>query len=85
MSATRKIALVEIFKELRVHRQDAGLTQKQLAQQSGASQQTISAIENGVMEPSIKLIRKLMKPLGIETVIIEAEEKYGKTNHACVE
>ncbi|MCL2861399.1 MAG: helix-turn-helix domain-containing protein [Firmicutes bacterium] len=46
------------IKELR---EEKGLTQKQLANQIGVDQRTISSYEIGHTEPDIKTIRKLCK------------------------
>ena len=49
------------LKELRAKR---SITQKQLAKQAKVSQQTISAIESGRMDPSLKIMIALAVVLG---------------------
>jgi len=56
-------------------RRNANLTQLQLEEMSGVSQTTISAIENGRMNPTAGTLRKLSKALGvtIEKIIGDSE------------
>lgn len=50
---------------LKHHRQQAGLTQAQLAEQVKVSRKTINTVENGVFIPSTVLALKLARALGV--------------------
>jgi len=50
---------------LRVHRTQAGLTQKQLAEKISVSRKTINTIENGVFTPSTTVALKLARALDV--------------------
>lgn len=54
------------LKELRIQKD---LTQKGLAEKANVSQQTISAIENGRMDPSLKLLVTIAAILGVALLI----------------
>jgi len=59
--------------KIRQFRQDAGITQQQLADLAGVSRQTINALENARYNPSLLLAYKITKILGrklIEDVFI---------------
>ena len=47
------------------YRQDAGLTQAQLAEAAGVSRKTINTIENRVFVPSTTLALTLARELGV--------------------
>lgn len=51
-------------------RKSAGLTQKELSQQSGIAQSDISKLENGNANPSIKTLQRLAGAMG-KTLKIE--------------
>jgi transcriptional regulator with XRE-family HTH domain len=51
---------------LRWARQDAGLSQRELAKLVGVSQQQIAKLENPDENPSLKTIEKVSKALGLE-------------------
>jgi putative transcriptional regulator len=76
--------LVEITHEefpnqLKELRQKRLMTQKELAKQVHVSQQTISAIENGRMDPSLKLLATIAAVLGV-ALLIGAFWKKGSGN-----
>lgn len=50
--------------KLKQKRLEAGLTQVELAEKCGIKQTTLSAIENGRNDGSIKLAKKMCKVLG---------------------
>jgi putative transcriptional regulator len=59
--------------KIRQFRQDAGITQQQLADLAGVTRQTINALENARYNPSLLLAYKITKILGrklIEDVFI---------------
>lgn len=51
---------------LRLARQKAELTQGELAEQSGVSQQAISAYETGRKDPSLSTLERLLRGAGLE-------------------
>jgi transcriptional regulator with XRE-family HTH domain/predicted RNase H-like HicB family nuclease len=58
---------------LRWARQDAGLTQAQLAERAGVSQQQIGKLENPDENPTVGTLRKVAEALGLQvTLDIEA-------------
>lgn len=51
---------------IRLARSKAGLTQAQLAEQAGVSQQTVSAYETGRMDPTLSSLERLIAAVGLE-------------------
>lgn len=49
-------------------RRDAGLTQEQLAERSGFSQQYISDLERGLCNPTVVTLYELAEALGVSHV-----------------
>ena len=54
---------------VRIARQRAGLTQRQLAQRSGHPRETIARWETGAREPSLESLRALVRACGLELVL----------------
>lgn len=54
-----------LFNTLKVQRAKLGINQGQLGKLAGVSRQTISSIERGEYNPSITLVLKLSKILGV--------------------
>lgn len=50
-------------------REQQNLTQEELARRSGVQQSDISKIENGTRNPSIKVLRKIARGLGMKLEI----------------
>jgi transcriptional regulator with XRE-family HTH domain len=63
MSPTRSAAHVALGKAVREARQEAGLTQEEVARASGIGPTYISDIERGVRNPSYELLVALAKAL----------------------
>lgn len=61
------------LKQVRLKR---SLTQSALAKKAGISQQTVSAIEKGRLDPSLKILMLLAGILGV-TLLIRAFSKKG--------
>jgi transcriptional regulator with XRE-family HTH domain len=55
-------------------RGEAGLTQEQLAERSGFSQQYISKLENGERNPTVVTLYELAQGLGVSHVELVREE-----------
>ena len=53
----------KVILKIKEYRQQAGLTQSQLAALVGATQKQISAWENGTNEPSIRALKAISKSL----------------------
>lgn len=61
-----------VIKELRLNKNKS---QEVLADESGYNDQThLSNIENGKVDPGIKTVNKILKPLGCELVVMEIAE-----------
>jgi putative transcriptional regulator len=54
----------ELENSLRALRENAGLTQGQLAELVGVSRKTINTVENGIFVPSTVVALKIAKALG---------------------
>lgn len=52
---------------LKIQRAKLGINQSELSEMVGVSRQTISLIERGDYNPSITLVLKLTKALGVKT------------------
>jgi transcriptional regulator with XRE-family HTH domain len=61
---------------IRRHRRAARLSQEQLAEQSGLHWTYLSEIETSKVNPSINVLRKIAKALGVRTsqLVSEAED-----------
>lgn len=51
---------------VRLARSKSGLTQAELAERAGISQQTVSAYETGRMDPTVSTILKIVEAAGLE-------------------
>lgn len=56
-------------------RQRAGLSQVQLAEQSGVGQSEISRIENGQANPTLDTLDRLAGPLKVRLIVVDGEGK----------
>jgi transcriptional regulator with XRE-family HTH domain len=64
--------LLRVGREIQRERRKVGMTQKELAKKMGTSQSAITKIENGVRNPSIKVLQKVADALdGVLTVKIK--------------
>ncbi len=66
-------ARVRFAAELLQARQQAGMTQRELAAASGVQQAEISKIERGEIAPSIITVDKLLRPLGCHLAVLDDE------------
>ncbi|UQA56324.1 type II toxin-antitoxin system HicB family antitoxin [Polyangium aurulentum] len=73
--------------QLRWARQDAGLTQTELARRVGVSQQQIGKLERNGTNPSLVTLEKLARALGarLEVKLLEAAEPPAVERHRAVE
>ena len=58
-------------------RNSVNMTQKELSERTGISQEDISKIENGTRNPSLNLLKRLAEGMGM-TLKIEFVPKYSK-------
>lgn len=56
----------DIIRALILARQQQNMTQKQLSEKTGITQADISRIENGTRNPSLDMIKRLAKGLGMQ-------------------
>ena len=59
---------------LKAHREQAGLSQRELAEKVGCHYMTISELERGTQEPAWPLVRALARALGVTCREFETEE-----------
>lgn len=59
-------AELELISEIVKTRKEKGLTQEEVAEKSGMSQQVISRLENRTYSPSLRNLIKVTNALGIE-------------------
>lgn len=62
----------DIIQELIRARKDMKMTQKDLSAATGVTQADISRIESGSRNPSLKLVRRLAKGVGMELKLVPA-------------
>lgn len=62
---------MDIGHEIKMRRQELRLTQQALADMSGVSVRMIKSIEGNYANPSIRIVEKLLVPLGLHIEIIE--------------
>jgi len=58
---------IHLAKKIRQYRKEAGLTQEIMAEKLGLSSKYIRFIENGRRRPSLKVVYKIAKILGVDT------------------
>ena len=63
-----------IICEILESRKQQGITQKQLETASGVKQPIIARLENGLTDPQLTTILKLLRPLGKTLKIVPLEE-----------
>lgn len=64
-----------IIAQLRDLRKQRGLTQKQLADMIGQTQQRIAEIESGEFSPSLETLKPILKALNAELLIKDLMEE----------
>lgn len=63
------LTLEDAAVKLKSARVAKGLTQKQLAAKLEVTQQTVSALENGVMDPSLRMLKRIADVLQEDILI----------------
>ncbi|AHF05829.1 helix-turn-helix transcriptional regulator [Desulfitobacterium metallireducens] len=66
---TIEIVPEEFATQLKLLRKKKDMTQQELAEKAQVTQQTISAIENGRLDPSLKLLITIAAALGVALLI----------------
>ena len=65
----------DIICEILESRQQQGFTQKQLEEASGVKQPIIARMENGMTDPQLTTILKVLRPLGKTLAIVPLERQ----------
>ena len=65
----------DIICEILESRQQQGLTQKQLEEASGVKQPIIARLENGITDPQLTTILRVLRPLGKTLAIVPLERQ----------
>ena len=65
----------DIIQELVRIRKSLKLTQKDLSSLTGVTQADISRIESGTRNPSLRLVKRLAKGMGMEVKLVPVPEK----------
>lgn len=65
----------DIIQELVRIRKSLKLTQKDLSSLTGVTQADISRIESGTRNPSLRLVKRLAKGMGMEVKLVPASKK----------
>ena len=63
-----------ITDQLRALRKQRGMTQRELAEKIGQTQQRIAEIESGEFSPSLDTLKPILKALNAELLIKDLEE-----------
>jgi transcriptional regulator with XRE-family HTH domain len=65
-----------VGQNLKRYREEAGLSQEELGFESGLHRTYVSGVERGVRNPTVVIVAKLAKALGIEPwhLLVEAKE-----------
>lgn len=66
-----------VGRNLRRLRQQKGITQEQLAEQSGFSQQYLSGLERGLRNPTIVTLYELAQTLGVSHIELVKPDRKG--------
>jgi len=64
-----RVDLDNLPMQLRQIRSQKKITQRQLAERAQVSQQTVSAIEHGRIEPSLKVLSAIALALGVSLIV----------------
>ncbi|GAB6159373.1 hypothetical protein JCM39194_25740 [Desulfotomaculum varum] len=67
--------------KLQKYREDQGLTQAKLAEKSGVSQAYICELEQGKKQPSVFIVKKLAKALGISVSKLLEDDEIPKASN----
>jgi HTH-type transcriptional regulator/antitoxin HipB len=70
----RKETKQTIIAQLRALRKQRGLTQKELADKIGQTQQRVAEIESGQYSPSLDTLRPILKALNAELLLHDLTE-----------
>lgn len=67
---------VKIIGEIIEARNSKGISQRELEEQSGVKQPIISRLERGAVDPQLKTILKILRPLGKTLAIVPLNEEH---------
>jgi len=68
------VKLRDIGTIIRQKRQDRGLTLRELSEATGLSRGYISDIERGRRQPTLRVLKALEKPLGLEVILLDGQQ-----------
>lgn len=71
---------VQLITDILQAREEQGFTQKRLEQVSGVKQPIIARLENGITDPQLTTILKILRPLGKTLAIVPLLNSNHKSN-----
>lgn len=78
-TAEERAACAELVSELVRLRVESGMSQRQLAEEMGVAQATVSALEAGLRDPRLSTLRRYARAVGarwvIEVILLEDESR----------
>jgi len=77
-SGVIELDLKRIHEQIKNIRKEKSISQKELAKKANVSQQTVSAIERGKMDPSLKILLAILGVLGVSLLIKALSKKGGE-------
>ena len=75
-----ELIVPDYSERIRNKRMGLGLTQKELSLKINEKESIINSIENGRLEPELKLARKLERCLGLKLVVVHENDSSNKVN-----
>lgn len=67
--------MTDIIKSIKDEMREQAVTAYRLAQLSGVSRVTIKGVLDGKNSPTLDTLQKILKPLGLQLIIIKENEK----------
>lgn len=71
----QNIMMTDIIKVIKDEMREQAITAYRLAQLSGVSRVTIKGVLDGKNSPTLDTLQKILKPLGLQLIIIKENEK----------
>jgi len=75
-----ELIVPDYSERIRNKRMGLGLTQKELSLKINEKESIINSIENGRLEPELKLARKLERCLGLKLVVVHENDSSNRVN-----
>ena len=67
--------MTDIIQAIKIEMREQAVTAYRLAQLSGVSRVTIKGVLDGKNSPTLDTLQKILKPLGLQLIIIKENEK----------